>query len=235
MILGETMAIKTSQPSPKPPAVWDLPLRVFHWMLALSVFAAIGTAKNGAMYWHEKAGLTILGLLVFRLIWGVIGGHHARFQHFMTSPQRAIEYLREGLREKGERPHQPGHAPTGAYATIAIIAVLSMMVGFGLMANDDVLYEGPLAAFVGASFSDTARFWHHNLEKAVFLLIALHLLAIAIYRFRFQVRLIPAMVHGGEDQSIPAISKSRQIFGLILLALLIAASQSLSLLGDRFF
>ena len=118
---------------------------------------------------------------------------------------------------------------------IAIIGVLSMMVGFGLMANDDVLYEGPLAAYVGASFSDTARFWHHNLEKAVFLLIALHLLAIAIYRFRFQVRLIPAMVHGGEDQSIPAISKSRQVLGLILLALLIAASQSLSLLGDRFF
>jgi len=225
---------KTPSRSPKPPVIWDLPLRVFHWSLVLSVIAAIATAKNGAMYWHEKAGLTIFGLLVFRLIWGVIGGHHARFQHFMTSPKHAVQYLRSRLQENSGHPHRPGHAPTGAYATLTILGVLLMMVGFGLMANDDVLYEGPLAAYVG-SFSNTARFWHHNLEKAVFLLIALHLLAIAVYRYRFQVRLIPAMIHGGEDQSIVAISRNRKIFGLVLLILLIAASQAISLLGDRFF
>ena len=212
--------------------VWDLPLRVFHWSLAVAVFVAIGSAKNGVMYVHEKAGLTILGLVVFRLIWGLIGSHHARFSHFMTAPRSVLAYLQR--RRQGDRSHTPGHAPTGAYATVMILLVLLTMAGFGTMANDDVLYEAPLAAYVG-DFTNDARRIHHMIEKLVFLVIALHIVAIAIYRFKLGIKLIPPMITGGRDETVPKLSAGHQILGFVVMAVCIGASQSIGLLGDRFF
>ena len=217
---------------PKGGPIWDLPLRVFHWALAISVVAAIGSAKNGVMYVHEKAGLTVLGLVIFRIIWGFIGSHHARFKNFMTMPKAVLEYIQS--RRKGDRGYHPGHAPTGGYATLAILMVLLAMASFGTMANDDVLYEGPLAAYVG-DFTNEARRIHHMIEKLVFLIIALHLLAIAVYRFKLGIKLIPPMVTGGRDEIITKISRGRQILGLVLMAASVAATQSIGLLGDRFF
>ena len=212
--------------------IWDLPLRVFHWSLAIAVFVAIGSAKNGVMYVHEKAGLTVLGLVIFRIIWGFVGSHHARFKNFMTMPKSVLDYIQ--TRRLGDRQHRPGHAPTGAYATLAILMVLLAMASFGTMANDDVLYEGPLAAYVG-DFTNQARRIHHLIEKLVFLLIALHFLAIATYRFKLGIKLIPPMVTGGRDDTIIKISRRHQIFGLVLMAAIVAATQSIGVLGDRFF
>ena len=221
-----------SAAQPKGGVIWDLPLRVFHWVLAISVFAAIGSAKNGVMFVHEKAGLTVLGLVIFRIIWGFVGSHHARFSNFMTKPKSVWAYIQSRI--KGDRSYHPCHAPTGAYATLAILMVLLAMASFGTMANDDVLYEGPLAAYVG-DFTNEARRIHHMIEKLVFLIIALHLLAIAIYRFKLGIKLIPPMVTGGRDETITKISRGRQIFGLVLMAASVAATQSIGLLGDRFF
>ena len=212
--------------------VWDVPLRLFHWALAIAVFVAIGSAKNGVMFVHEKAGLTVLGLVIFRIIWGFIGSHHARFSNFMTMPKAVWAYIQS--RRRGDRTYHPGHAPTGAYATIAILMVLLAMASFGTMANDDILYEGPLAAYVG-DFTNDARRIHHWIEKLVFLLIALHFLAIAVYRFKWGIKLIPPMIIGGRDETIKPISRGHQVFGLVLMAATVAASQSLGFLGDRFF
>ena len=208
--------------------IWDLPLRVFHWGLAVAVFIAIGSAKNGVMFVHEKAGLTVLGLVIFRMIWGFIGSHHARFSNFMTGPRAVFAYIQN--RRQGDQTHIPGHAPTGAYATIAILLVLLVMASFGTMANDDVLYEGPLAAYVG-DFTNQARKIHHMIEKLVFAIIALHFLAIAIYRFKLKIKLIPPMITGGRDDQVHRLSKKHQFFGFVLMAASIAASQSIGLLG----
>ena len=108
------------------------------------------------------------------------------------------------------------------------------MASLGLMANDDVLYEGPLAAFVG-DFTNQARQYHHNVSKLVIVMIIIHLAAIAIYRFKLKIKLIPAMVHGGKDDKTRRLSGSHQLFGLILMAACIAASQSIGLIGDRFY
>ena len=223
---------KISGAAASPGQIWDMPLRMFHWLLAISVFVAIGSAKNGVMFVHEKAGLTILGLVIFRIIWGFMGSHHARFSNFMTGPRAVLDYLNR--RRKGDRKHVPGHAPSGAYATLTILGVLLAMASFGMMANDDVLYEAPLAAFVG-DFTNTARIMHHRIEKLVFLIIALHFIAIAIYRFKLGIRLIPDMVKGGQDNAVPAISTGHQIFGVALMALCVLGSQSIGLIGDRFF
>ena len=173
--------------------IWDLPLRLFHWLLAVAVIVSIGSVKNENMFVHEKSGLTILGLLGFRLVWGLIGSHHARFVHFVKSPGEVISYIRG--RFAGNRDHQPGHAPSGGYATMAILLVLSVMASLGLMANDDVLYEAPLAAWAG-EFTQPASFWHRRIEVLIFAIIVLHLAAIATYRFLLGQNLIPAMIHG---------------------------------------
>jgi len=212
--------------------VWDLPLRVFHWLLMASVIGAIVSAKIENMFLHEKFGLTVAGLVVFRIIWGISGSHHARFNRFMVPPPAVIAYIR--ARIAGARDHRPGHAPTGAYATILILLVLAAMAGLGLMSNDDVLYEGPLAAYVG-DFTNTARTLHHRGEVVVFALIILHLAAILIYRAVLGIRLVPAMIRGGTDPQAPPVSRRHQIAGLALMMALIGAMHLLSFLGNRFY
>lgn len=227
--MSKSINISSTPHAPQAP-VWDLPLRVFHWGLMLSVFGAIASGKNGELYWHEKCGLTVLGLVVFRIIWGFVGSHHARFQHFVRAPKAVIAYIKS--RRAGDRSHQPGHAPTGAYATLAILGILLAMASLGTMSHDDILYEGPLAAYVGG-FSDTAKSLHHIGEKFVFLIIALHLLALLVYRFKLKIKLLPAMVKGGTSKGITPISRRHQAAGFLLMAVAVGLAHSLSFLGDR--
>ena len=212
--------------------IWDIPLRLFHWALLAATIAAFVTSKLGIMFWHEKAGLTILGLVSFRIIWGFVGSHHARFSNFMVKPGAVIRYVKSRL--GGDRLAYPGHAPTGAYATLLILAIFGVMALLGTMANDDILYEGPLAAFVG-DFTNDARQYHHLMERAVIAVVALHLLAIIVYRVALKINLITAMVNGGRDKTITPPTTGHQMLGLVIMAASIAAAQSLGLLGDRFF
>jgi cytochrome b len=228
----QSKKVRPGRPQRDHGLIWDLPLRLFHWGLVIAVIGAIASAKNGFTFWHEKMGLTILGLLGFRIIWGFAGSYHARFVNFMVGPHRVVSYLK--ARFAGGRGHEPGHAPTGAYATLALIVVLAVMASLGTMANDDILYEGPLASYVG-EFSDDATKYHHLMEKLVFLVIALHLLAMIVYRYILKISLVPAMVHGGHDASRPRPSPAVQIGGVILLLVMVAAAQSLGFLGNRFF
>ena len=212
--------------------IWDLPLRLFHWLLVSAVIGAVITSKNGMMFWHEKIGLTILGLLGFRIVWGFVGTHHAKFSNFVVSPKQVVTYLK--LRLSGNKDYHPGHAPTGAYATLVLIAVLMTMASLGTMANDDILYEGPLAAYVG-DFSGDARRYHYLVEKIVYAVIVLHLMAMIIYRIFLKISLVPAMIHGGQDAKQTRPSMVHQMGGVILIIVMIASAQSLGLLGDRFY
>lgn len=212
--------------------IWDLPLRVFHWLLVAAVIASIASAKLGNTFVHEKAGITVAALVVFRLIWGFAGSHHARFARFLVGPGRVIGYLK--ARRDGDRQAHPGHAPTGGWATLVILLVFGAMASLGLMAHDDVLYEGPLAGWAG-SFSTTATRLHHLGEKIVFAVIALHLLAMLAYGFLLKINLVPAMIHGGSDPARPPISWQHQLAGMVLLAGILAIAHSLGMMGDRFY
>lgn len=220
----------TRYSSPAP--IWDFPLRLFHWLLVLAVIGAIASGKAENWFVHEKMGLAILGLVGFRIIWGVIGGHHARFLNFPLRLSLLITYLRG--RWAGDRLYHPGHAPTGAWATLLILVVLGAMAISGTMSNNDILFEGPLAAWVGEN-SDIATEIHETLELLVFGVIALHLLAIIIYRKWLKIKLVPAMITGGIDDQAPPISRIKQAFGVILLIAMVAGAESLALIGDRFY
>jgi len=212
--------------------IWDLPLRLFHWLLVVSVAGSIVSGKTENMFWHEKFGLTVAALVVFRIVWGFAGSHHARFSRFMVGPSALVSYIRG--RFNGARDHHPGHAPTGAWATLIILLVLGGMASLGMMSNDDVLYEGPLAAYVG-DFTRTASTLHHRGEIFVFALIALHLAAILVYRVAIGIKLLPAMIKGGRDPQVPPISPIHQISGIVLMVVLIAVMQMLGFLGNRFY
>jgi cytochrome b len=167
----------TSQAVPaKPILVWDLPLRLCHWVLALLVaFAAItATIGGNAMDWHGRIGVAIAGILAFRVAWGVIGPTHARFASFVRGPGAIGAYLRGEWRGMG-------HNPLGALSVLGMLTVLSAQVAVGLFANDDIAFNGPLYALVSKGTSDYLTGLHHKGVWLVGLLVATHLAAIVYY------------------------------------------------------
>ncbi len=182
--------------------IWDLPTRLFHWSFAISVTGAIVSVKIEDMELHQRFAFCVCVLLIFRVIWGVVGSDTARFARFVKGPGAVLRYL------KGEQGGA-GHSPLGALSVIALLGVMALQITTGLFANDDVLFEGPWAGWIGSSGSTTMTGRHHLLEKAVYLLVALHLAAIAYYRFARGKRLVSAMVTGtgelGDTAPSPAM------------------------------
>ena len=180
--------------------VWDLPLRLFHWLLVAAVVTAFVSAKIGgnAMVWHGRAGLLIIGLLTFRLIWGFLGSTHSRFASFVRGPSAIRAYLRG-------RWHGLGHNPLGALSALAMLAVLCAQAATGLFANDDVAFEGFLYPLVGAAVSEKITGIHKLLEIAVILLVLAHLGAIAFYtRIRKETLIMPMITGDKEATELPA-------------------------------
>lgn len=176
--------------------VWDLPTRLFHWLVVLLIAFSWWSAETGHMDWHYRSGIAALILLIFRLLWGLIGSTTARFSNFLRSPASVLAYLR---RPK-ESAHAPGHNPLGGYSVIGMLLALAIQVGTGLLAVDvDGIESGPLSYLVSFDQGRVASDVHHLSFTALQFLIVLHLLAIAYYRVRGR-RLILPMVTGRDPQ-----------------------------------
>jgi len=169
--------------------VWDLPTRLFHWLLVVLIAAAYLTASFDAMDWHRRIGLTLLGLVVFRLAWGFVGSRHARFADFLRGPAAILAYLRGSWRGVG-------HNPLGGWSVLLLLLLPLAMVGSGLFANDDVAFQGPLAALVDKATSDQLTSLHHLAFDLLLGLIGLHLAAIAYYRLARRENLVKPMFTG---------------------------------------
>lgn len=180
--------------------IWDLPTRIFHWLLALAVTGAVVTQYIGgtAMLWHFRCGYLALSLVVFRLVWGLIGTTHARFASFVRPPRAIWAYL-TGRAQPGAygKRRYLGHNPLGALSVLAMLAAVLLQAGTGLFANDDISAEGPLAKFVAKEWSDRISAFHGDVGSVlIYLLVALHLVAIAYYRMRRGDNLLGPMVTG---------------------------------------
>jgi cytochrome b len=171
--------------------VWDLPLRLFHWLLALAVIGSIITGEigGGLMDWHGRCGIFIVGLLVFRLVWGFIGATHARFHHFFPTPAKIKAYF------NGEW-HGHGHNPLGALAVFGLLGLLATLVSTGLFANDDIAFQAPLFSLVDKALSDKLTAWHALSFNILAGLIILHLIAIAFYTRVKKHNLLKPMITG---------------------------------------
>ena len=171
--------------------IWDVPHRLFHWLLVISVAAAYITAKIGGEWidWHGRLGIFILGLLIFRIIWGFVGSTHSRFVTFFPTLPRIIAYIKgqwQGI----------GHNPLGAISAIALLIVVGAQVGTGLFANDDIAFEGPLFNFIDKPLSDKLTSWHTTTFNVLLALIVLHLVAIFFYRWIKKTNLVVPMLTG---------------------------------------
>lgn len=204
--------------------VWDLPLRLVHWLLVILVAFSWYTMEVSealdAQTWHEWSGYGILFLLVFRLIWGVIGGRHARFSDFVRGPGAVVSYVRN-IRGGGGKAYR-GHNPLGALSVIALVGLLGLQVVTGLFANDDILYEGPLFHLVDKETSDFLTGIHHQSWEVLQILIVLHLAAIAVYLFILKKNLVRPMITGQgngptEEGQVPV--QGRVSAALVALAL----------------
>ncbi len=186
-----------SEHAPTTIRAWDLPLRLFHWSLLICVIGAFVSAKIGgnAMRWHFYLGYAILALLLFRIIWGFVGGHTARFSSFSPDPMAAWRTLR------GAVGSYLGHNPAGALSVYALLCSLTFQAVSGLFSNDDIASEGPWMVKVSKELSDQITSWHKLNEKIIIALVLLHLLAILYHRFVKKHALISAMITGNKPAS----------------------------------
>lgn len=180
--------------------IWDLPTRLFHWILLAALVGLIVTAKIGgsAMIWHFRLAYLVLTLWVFRLIWGFVGGHRARFASFWPTPGRLLRYLR-GQASPAERS---GHNPLGALSVLAMLLALGLQLLAGLCADDEIAFAGPLSGRVSGATVDWATHFHTQWGPPLIVgLVLLHVLSVAVYQWRGHALLGP-MVNG--DRAVPA-------------------------------
>lgn len=185
--------------------VWDLPTRIFHWSLVICIIGLVTTALMGgnAMLWHMRFGFSMLSLLLFRIVWGLIGGRWSRFASFIYAPQTVLAYLRGA----GKPEHSVGHNPLGAGSVFAMLLILIAQVGTGLFSDDDIATSGPLAKFVSNAVVASATSYHKNIGKYILLgLVVLHIAAIVFYLLKKKENLIAPMIHGDKvlEHPLPA-------------------------------
>jgi cytochrome b len=182
--------------APQRVMVWDLPTRLFHWLLVAFVGTSFVTAEIGgnAMQIHELSGFVILSLLLFRVGWGFFGSRPSRFSVFVRGPQAVLSYAR-GLLRKESPPHF-GHNPLGGWSIVAMLLALFVQAGTGLFANDDIMTEGPLYSWVSKATSDFITDIHEFNQGVIVALVAIHLFAILFYFFVIRENLVTPMITG---------------------------------------
>ena len=184
-----------------PRRVWDLPTRLFHWALAVCAIGSVTTAQIGgnAMVWHFRFGYAVFALLLFRLLWGFVGGRWSRFVSFVRGPVTLLRYLRG--RSTPDEHLEVGHNPLGALSVLALLGFLGAQVATGLVADDEIANTGPLVRFVSGATSQAATHWHKDWGAPILIaLVALHVAAIAVYAWRGK-RLVGPMLSG--DKLLP--------------------------------
>ena len=215
--------------SPSKIRVWDLPTRVFHWVLALCVVGSVVSAKIGgnAMQWHFRLGMLVLTLVSFRVLWGLVGGRWSRFASFIYSPGTVLRYLRGQAR--ADEHLDVGHNPLGSFSVFALLGFLALQLATGLVADDEIANVGPLNRFVSGDTAKLASGWHKEYGQWVLItLVVLHIAAIVFYLLKKKHNLVRPMIVGDKPlpAGTPASADGWAQRGLALLLLLICAAAS---------
>ena len=198
-----------------PQLIWDLPTRVFHWMLAACVLGAWLTAESeSTRMLHLALGYSAGALVAWRLVWGLVGSRYARFSDFVKSPAAALAYLRGYLPAAGRtgRPqtHYLGHNPAGGWAVVALLAAVALAVSTGYLNYQD----------------DSAEFWselHELAGNGIMVLVGLHVTAVIATSLLHRENLVRAMVNGYKRaRSGQGISGAYTLLGLVLAAAVLA-------------
>lgn len=209
--------------------VWDAFVRCFHWSL-VSLFAiSVASGKVGGEWivWHMRSGYAILALVVFRLIWGFVGGEYARYTSFLTGPMRGIKFAK-GLLGKAPQ-HVIGHNPVGGWMVVVLLVLLATQAVLGLFGNDEIATTGPLARYVSDETSITLMNRHRSIGDVLLILVGVHIAAVLFHVFVKKEGIVRAMLTG--KKSLPPALASEAIaarkaslpLGFIVLSIAIAA------------
>jgi cytochrome b len=201
--------------------IWDLPTRFFHWALLICVVGLVATGKVGNewMVWHFRLGYCVMTLLLFRLVWGFVGGKWSRFASFIYAPGTVMAYLKG----QGKPEHSAGHNPLGSASVFALLLILMAQVGTGLISDDEITNQGPLARFVSGAWVSFANWWHKDVgQYTIFALVALHIAAILFYLYKKKENLIRPMIGGDKDMTHP-IESAKDTAGSRIAALVVLA------------
>ncbi|MEQ8584681.1 MAG: cytochrome b/b6 domain-containing protein [Thalassobaculaceae bacterium] len=213
--------------------VWDRPTRLFHWALVLCLAGSWFTGDQGMLDWHERFGLTALALVVFRVVWGIVGGEFARFSSFVRGPGSIFRYLRSTA--AGRHQEHAGHNPLGALAVVALLLLVGTQATLGLFASDDILYEGPLYHLAGYDLSSTLTSWHHRIFDLLLIAVIVHVVAVFAYIIFLRDDLILPMVTGikllAPEDAPDRIRRTPWWVAAIVLALCAGGAYGISLAG----
>ena len=174
--------------------LWDLPTRLFHWLLVIAITGLIvsGLIGGNLIEWHGRIGVLTTGLIAFRLAWGFLGSTYARFGQFFPTPGKLIAYLRGTW--QGE-----GHNPLGALSVFGLLGLITLQIATGLVSNDDIAFRGPLYELVGSDLSSQLSGLHRLLSNVLIALIVLHIAAIAFYGHVKKQKLVKPMIIGRQE------------------------------------
>ena len=190
--------------------VWDLPVRLFHWLIVLLLVFQVVTGQIGGslMEWHAYSGYAILVLIVFRILWGFAGSTHARFASFLAGPAATYRFaLRLFSREAVP---QVGHNPLGGWMVIALIVSLALQAASGLFAYDGAGAEGPLASLVSFDLSSRLSQFHRWNFKLLLVLSGVHTAAVLFHWLVKKENLIGAMFTGVKRVPEAAVRERRE-------------------------
>ncbi|MDQ7989242.1 MAG: cytochrome b/b6 domain-containing protein [Candidatus Dactylopiibacterium sp.] len=198
--------------------VWDLPLRLFHWALLVCVTGAVLAIEVfDNIDWHQRFGFGVLALVIFRILWGFVGGRHARFASFVRGPGTMLAYLRSSV------AHGVGHNPLGAVSVLALLLVLALQAGSGLFMTDEIFFEAPLFKYVSGATASLLGSLHEINVNVLYALVALHVAAILFYRFVKRNNLVTPMITGSKavtaEEATHADTGGAAWLGLVVFAL----------------
>ena len=212
--------------------IWDLPTRLFHWLLVLSILAQYVTADllDDAVQWHFYIGYFTLGLIIFRLLWGMVGPKYAKFSQFVTGPSAVFAYAKT-LFDRDSLP-SVGHNPLGGWFVVVMSVLVLVQAVSGLYMTDDIFLDGPLRSMAAENVLEIMNTLHHVAFDTLLYVIALHIGASVFYGIYKRQQLLPPMISGkkplpvddeqyyGETQGIQHSHLGRAI----IIALIAAAS-----------
>ena len=184
--------------------IWDWPVRMLHWLMALLFTGLIVTGKGDGdnMDLHFYMGYALSAVIIARIIYGVIGSEFARFSQFIYSPVTILSHVKALVTGKGKE--YLGHNPVGGVMVITLLLALTLQWGSGLFISDEIFLFGPFYGAISDGSTEFLGSIHHSLPDILIILVALHVLAVLYHELRFKERLIAAMIHGKKVAHNPA-------------------------------
>ncbi len=187
----------TAEASPsRPVKIWDVPTRLFHWILVILLAVSWLSGEQERFDIHFWSGYAILALILFRILWGIVGSDTARFTRFLRSPLAGLRHLGGFFHPAGRQHDDVGHNPAGGWMVVILLAAVTVQAGTGLFTTDDLFVDGPLANLVSSGLRADLSSLHRQSVDILLILAGVHVVTVLLYLVVRRQNLIGPMITG---------------------------------------